>query len=220
MVREAWLEMVEGEEDREAVRTKSEAEVVEEVRRKSAVEEDCIRAYARATSKVAGELKAALHRARALVDRGDKAADVATGSGVSVEDIVAYAQRISGTTNAPAYWQPGMPMVGFRPPNPTPEMMRMGKLMKIHMGKEGEEDWEKEEEEEGEEEKEEAEDVEARKASEKAKRMKAASATGLTHSLNWRLNHSLLLTTPPCMPVTVNQMPPLEPNGRGHLQRR
>lgn len=70
------------------------------------------------------DLHAVLERARPLLSAYEQAAAVA----VDIDDIVAYASRISGTTGAPDYWKPGMPMVGFVPPAPLPEMMRSGAL--------------------------------------------------------------------------------------------
>ena len=47
---------------------------------------------------------------------------------VHPKEIVAYAHRISGTTSAPSYWRPGLPMFGFTPPAPQEQMMRAGVL--------------------------------------------------------------------------------------------
>ncbi|KAG5181469.1 hypothetical protein JKP88DRAFT_263586 [Tribonema minus] len=90
-------------------------------------------AHKRCVAAIAGasaDLRHALESARKSLGEFDKAC----AAGVAVSDIVAYAQRISGTTSAPAYWKPGMPMVGFLPPAPLPEMMRMGALTRLNAG--------------------------------------------------------------------------------------
>jgi hypothetical protein len=54
-----------------------------------------------------------------------------SGGGLPVEEIVSYAAKVGRTTSAPEYWQPGRPMIGFAPPAPPKELMRMGALMKL-----------------------------------------------------------------------------------------
>ncbi|CAM9765467.1 unnamed protein product [Discosporangium mesarthrocarpum] len=75
-------------------------------------------------SKAVAALADPLKEARKILDAGARAEKAK----VDIGDIVAYAQRISGTTSAPSYWRPGMAMVGFAPPAPRAEMMRGGAL--------------------------------------------------------------------------------------------
>lgn len=95
----------------------------------AAAQKRCVAAIAAASA----DTRQALERALKVLGEFDRAA----AAGVAVPDIVAYAQRISGTTSAPAYWKPGMPMVGFLPPAPLPEMMRMGALTRFNASRAG-----------------------------------------------------------------------------------
>jgi Vitamin-D-receptor interacting Mediator subunit 4 len=85
------------------------------------------REYIRELAAAAEDLRTALQRAEKVIETGR----IAAAAKVSVNEIVAYAQKISGTTSAPDYWQPGMPMIGFVPPAPLPEMMRRGVLVRV-----------------------------------------------------------------------------------------
>ncbi|CAM9912142.1 unnamed protein product, partial [Phaeothamnion confervicola] len=83
-----------------------------------------LRAYARTIAGTAADLSDVLAAAREMLD----GAAGAEKHPIVPAEIVAYAQRISGTTAAPPDWEPGMPMVNFRPPAPTEETMRSGAL--------------------------------------------------------------------------------------------
>ncbi|CAM9390025.1 unnamed protein product [Ectocarpus sp. 4 AP-2014] len=92
----------------------------QEVRSGEQQVQDCARKLTEADAALRGPLR----DAKRLLEAGRKA----EAAEIDVRDIVDYAQRISGITSAPAYWKPGMAMVGFAPPAPRPEMMRAGAL--------------------------------------------------------------------------------------------
>ncbi|CAN0091361.1 unnamed protein product [Ectocarpus fasciculatus] len=92
----------------------------QEVRSGEQQVQDCARKLTEADAVLRGPLR----DAKRLLEAGRKA----EAAEIDVRDIVDYAQRISGITSAPAYWKPGMAMVGFAPPAPRPEMMRAGAL--------------------------------------------------------------------------------------------
>ncbi|CAM9332698.1 unnamed protein product [Ectocarpus sp. 12 AP-2014] len=97
---------------------------VESLRQKVRSGEQQVQDCARKLTEADAALRGPLRDAKRLLEAGRKA----EAAEIDVRDIVDYAQRISGITSAPAYWKPGMAMVGFAPPAPRPEMMRAGAL--------------------------------------------------------------------------------------------
>ncbi|CAM9503638.1 unnamed protein product [Choristocarpus tenellus] len=91
--------------------------------------EESIREYARRMTKAEAALVLPLKEAKDMLEIGKRSESAI----VKVGDIVDYAQRVSGTTSAPSYWQPSMAMVGFAPPAPRAEMMRAGALSALAM---------------------------------------------------------------------------------------
>mmetsp|Transcript_4535 Transcript_4535/g.6252 ORF Transcript_4535/g.6252 Transcript_4535/m.6252 type:complete len:227 (-) Transcript_4535:57-737(-) len=75
-------------------------------------------------------LRSALDEVQAVVD----AAKLSEENPIALGTLLAYAQRMSGTTSAPPYWKPGMPMIGFIRPAPHPELMRAGALHAFSTG--------------------------------------------------------------------------------------
>ncbi|CBN75657.1 conserved unknown protein [Ectocarpus siliculosus] len=97
---------------------------VESLRQEVRYGEQQVQDCARKLTEADAALRGPLRDAKRLLEAGRKA----EAAEIDVRDIVDYAQRISGITSAPAYWKPGMAMVGFAPPAPRPEMMRAGAL--------------------------------------------------------------------------------------------